>query len=152
MKTVHISQRAKSITALLNEPRSENLVLTLADGSEFILAEIDAFDHEVKLTRQNQPLMELLKQRAQQPKRVSLAEARKRSVSMVSLKQSAAKLPLVTAYSESCLSSTLYNFSSLLKVSQEGLEPGETGRNSFLNIMNFRDIQKLSQVRITDRV
>ncbi len=78
MKTIHVSQRAKSITALLNEARSENLVLILADGSEFILAEIDAFDHEVKLTRQNQPLMELLKQRAQQPKRVSLTEAKKR--------------------------------------------------------------------------
>jgi hypothetical protein len=78
MKTISISQRSKSITALLNEARTENLVLTLADGSEFILAEIDAFDHEVKLTRQNQQLMELLEKRAQQPTRVSLAEARRR--------------------------------------------------------------------------
>ena len=78
MKTISISQRSKSITALLNEARSENLVLTLADGSEFILAEIDAFDHEVKLTRQNKQLMELLEKRAKQPTRVSLAEARRR--------------------------------------------------------------------------
>jgi len=78
MKTIPISPRAKSITALLNEARGENLVLTLSDGSEFILAEIDAFDHEVKLTRQNQQLMDLLEQRTKNAKRVSLAEAKKR--------------------------------------------------------------------------
>jgi hypothetical protein len=78
MKTIAISPRAKSITALLNEARGENLVLTLSDGSEFILAEIDAFDHEVKLTRQNQQLMDLLEQRTKNAKRVSLAEARTR--------------------------------------------------------------------------
>jgi hypothetical protein len=78
MKTIRISPRARSIAALLKEAQGENLVLTLADGSEFILAEIDAFDQEVKLTRQNQQVMDLLEQRAKQVKRVSLNEAKKR--------------------------------------------------------------------------
>jgi len=78
MKTIPISSRAKSITALLQEARRENLVLTLSDGSEFILAEIDAFDHEVKLTRQNQQLMDLLDERTKHAKPISFAEARTR--------------------------------------------------------------------------
>lgn len=43
-----------------------------------IKPKFDALDHEAKLTRQNQQLMDLLAQRAKQPKRVSLAEAKKR--------------------------------------------------------------------------
>ena len=76
MKTIAISQPDRSITALLQEARGENLILQLPDGSEFVLAEIDTFDREVKLTRENQPLMDLLTQRRKQAKRVSLAEAK----------------------------------------------------------------------------
>lgn len=54
---------AITIAALLDKARGENLILQLPDGSEFILAEIDTVDREVKLTRENQPLMELLAQR-----------------------------------------------------------------------------------------
>jgi hypothetical protein len=76
MKTIAVSRRAKSVTALLGKARHENLILILPDGSEFVLAEIDTFDQEIKLARQNRQLMELLDQRARQSKRVPLAEAK----------------------------------------------------------------------------
>ncbi|MCE7980565.1 MAG: hypothetical protein DYG89_05180 [Caldilinea sp. CFX5] len=61
----------------MNKADSENLILQLSDGNEFILAEIDCFDREVQRTRENQPLMDLLAQRRKQAKRISLAEAKK---------------------------------------------------------------------------
>jgi len=78
MKTIAIARPDPSITALLKEARGENLILQLPDGSEFVLAEVDAFDREVKLTRENQPLMDLLTQRRKQTRRVSLTEAKAR--------------------------------------------------------------------------
>lgn len=77
MKTITVSQPDPSITSLLDKARGENLILQLPDGSEFILAEIDSFAHEVQLTRENKSLMDLLAQRRKQSKRVSLAEAKK---------------------------------------------------------------------------
>jgi len=77
MKTLSVSPRAKSLFAALNAARKENLILLLPDGTEFILAEVDSFDREIELTRQNQQLMSLLEDRSQQSKRVTLAEARR---------------------------------------------------------------------------
>lgn len=76
MRTIIIAQPDRSVAALLKEAQGENLILQLPDGSEFILAEIDSFNQEVKLTRENKPLIELLAQRRKQSKRVSLAEAK----------------------------------------------------------------------------
>lgn len=73
-----VSPRAKSLFAALNAARKENLILLLPDGTEFILAEVDSFDREIELTRQNQQLMSLLEDRSQQTTRVTLAEARRR--------------------------------------------------------------------------
>lgn len=77
MKTITVPQPDLNIATLLDKARGENLILQLPDGSEFILAEIDSFAREVQLTRENQPLMDLLAQRRKQSKRVSLAEAKK---------------------------------------------------------------------------
>jgi hypothetical protein len=52
--------------------------LRTADGLEFILAEIDDFNREIELTRQNKELMAFLDVRAQHTKTVSAAEARAR--------------------------------------------------------------------------
>lgn len=41
----------------------ENPILKSFDGHEFILTEIDDFDHEIELTRQNKALMCLLDRR-----------------------------------------------------------------------------------------
>jgi hypothetical protein len=77
MKTIPISRRARSLYAVLDSARQENLILALPDGTEFILAEIDSFDREIEVTRQNQQLMSLLEERSKQTKRVSLIEAKK---------------------------------------------------------------------------
>ena len=54
----------------------ENIILRADDGSEFILAEIDDFDREIELTRQNRKLMEYLEARARQTKTLPLAKVK----------------------------------------------------------------------------
>jgi hypothetical protein len=76
MKTVTISRRARGINALLEQARRRNLILRSADGHEFILAEVDDFDREIELTRQNKELMALLDQRAKQTKTIPLDEVK----------------------------------------------------------------------------
>ena len=76
MKTITVSRRAKSIHALLKRARRENVILRSPEGEEFILAEIDDFDREIELTRQNRALMKFLDGRARQVETVSREEAR----------------------------------------------------------------------------
>ena len=76
MKTVTISRRARGINALLEQARRRNLILRSADGHEFILAEVDDFDREIELTRQNKELMALLNQRAKQTETIPLDEVK----------------------------------------------------------------------------
>ncbi len=76
MKTVTVSKRAKSINALLKQARRQNLILRSPEGHEFILAELDDFNREIELTRQNKQLMDMLVQRAKQTKTIPLKEAK----------------------------------------------------------------------------
>jgi hypothetical protein len=76
MKTVTISPRSRSIRELLAQASQDNLILRAPDGREFILAEIDDFNREIELTRQNKALMKLLDARSKPKTRVPLAEAR----------------------------------------------------------------------------
>jgi hypothetical protein len=46
------------------------------EGEEFILAELDDFNREIELARQNRALMKFLDARARQTETVSSAEAR----------------------------------------------------------------------------
>jgi hypothetical protein len=76
VRTVTISRRARGINALLQQARRHNLIIRSPDGHEFILAEVDDFDREIELTRQNKQLMALLDQRAKQTRTVPLKEAK----------------------------------------------------------------------------
>ncbi len=76
MKTVTISRRARSARALLRRARKENVILRSPEGEEFILAEVDDFNREIKLARQNRALMRFLDARARQTETVSSEEAR----------------------------------------------------------------------------
>ena len=76
MRTVTVSTRSKKLNALLRQARKENLVLRTADGVEFILAEIEDFNREIELTRQNKKLMKYLEARAKQTKTVPLAKVK----------------------------------------------------------------------------
>lgn len=78
MKTVLVSPRKKTIRDLLEQASSENLILLTDDGREFIVAQLDNFDREIDLTRQNEALMRLLDERGKEQGTVSLAEARER--------------------------------------------------------------------------
>jgi hypothetical protein len=76
MKTVTVSKRAKGINALLKQARRQNLILRSPEGHEFILAELDDFNREIELTRQNKQLVDMLVQRAKQTKTIPLKEAK----------------------------------------------------------------------------
>jgi hypothetical protein len=76
MKTITISRRARSVHALLRRARRENVILRSPEGQEFILAEVDDFNREIELARQNRALMKFLDSRALQSETVSSEEAR----------------------------------------------------------------------------
>ena len=78
MKTIKVSRQARTVNALLKRARRENVVLRSPEGDEFILAEIDDFNREVELTRQNKRLMKLLESRAKQKITFSLEETKQR--------------------------------------------------------------------------
>lgn len=76
MKTITVSKQSKGINALLKQARRENLILKSPDGCEFILAEVDDFNREIELTRQNKQLMKFLDIRARQTKTIPLKEVK----------------------------------------------------------------------------
>jgi hypothetical protein len=76
MKTISVSARAKTLTALLKRAQRGGVILRSPDGREFILAEIDDFNREIELTRKNKRLMKLLDKRAKQTKTVGLDEVK----------------------------------------------------------------------------
>ncbi|HNT34300.1 MAG TPA: hypothetical protein PKH07_04805 [bacterium] len=76
MRTVNIPKRSRKLFGLLEQAKHENLVLRSEDGTEFILAEIDDFNREIELTRQNSDLIRYLETRARETKTIPLAEAR----------------------------------------------------------------------------
>lgn len=76
MKTITISRRARSVHALLRRARKENVILRSPEGQEFILAEVDDFNREIELARQNRALMRFLDARARQSETLSSEETR----------------------------------------------------------------------------
>jgi hypothetical protein len=66
MKTINLSNLTNELTALLDQANDEDVVVRLADGREFLLSAVDDFDIEIAQTRQNEKLMALLEERAQQ--------------------------------------------------------------------------------------
>jgi hypothetical protein len=78
MRTIDVAKRSRSINQLLAAAQRENLILRSATGAEFILVEINDFDHEIELQRRNPELMEFLERRGQQPATKSASEARQR--------------------------------------------------------------------------
>ena len=77
MKTIDLATGAPSLPDLLNLASEENVILRAADGREYVLAEVDEFEREVALVRQNQELMEFLDQRSHPNKTYTIDEARK---------------------------------------------------------------------------
>jgi hypothetical protein len=76
MKTVDLACGTPNLPTLLDMASEDNLILRTADGREYVLAEIDDFDREVELVRQNQELMAFLEQRSRPSKTYTIEEAR----------------------------------------------------------------------------
>jgi hypothetical protein len=82
VKTVEITSGSVDIAALLAQARQEDLIVRLADGTEFLVVAVDDFDHELALTRGNEKLMSFLDARARQTQTVPL-DAVKRQLGLV---------------------------------------------------------------------
>ena len=74
MKTVNISTKAKTINSLLKKAQKGAIVLRSPKGQEFILAEVDEFNREIKLTRQNKALMKFLESRGKRTETIKASE------------------------------------------------------------------------------
>lgn len=77
MRTIDLATGAPNLPDLLNLASEGNVILRAADGREYVLAEVDDFDREVALVRQNRELMEFLDQRSRPSKTYTIDEARK---------------------------------------------------------------------------
>ena len=63
MKTIDLKATLPTLKEILDLAGQENVVLRTAEGREFVLAELDDFDRELELVRQNDSLMDLLRAR-----------------------------------------------------------------------------------------
>lgn len=77
MKTIELSNTVFTFTDVLQLATEDNIILKTEDGRQFVLAEIDDFDKEIELTRQNEELMRFLDERSQETTTFSLREVRK---------------------------------------------------------------------------
>ena len=78
MKRINVSSKSRVLNGLLKRALKENIIILARDGHEFVLAEIEDFNREIELTRQNAKLMKLLDERGQEKATISLREARRR--------------------------------------------------------------------------
>lgn len=76
MKTIVVSTRSKAVNTLLKQAQHGGLILRSPEGHEYILAEIDDFDREIELTRNNKSLMKLLDKRGRQTKTIKAVDVR----------------------------------------------------------------------------
>ena len=77
MRTVNVSTKEKTINSLLKKAQRGGLILRSPGGQEFILAEINDFNREIKLTRQNKSLMKLLDSSGKQTKTFKASEVKR---------------------------------------------------------------------------
>jgi hypothetical protein len=78
MKTVDLPQAPLAVTELLEQARQDDLIVRLADGSEFLLVAIDEFDREIARSRNNPKLMALLEARARQSSTLPFDEVKRK--------------------------------------------------------------------------
>jgi predicted RNase H-like HicB family nuclease len=70
-------ENIEDVIKLCLEVRAERGIPVTEDGRECVLVEIDDFEREVMLVRQNQELMEFLDQRSEPDQTYTIEEARK---------------------------------------------------------------------------
>jgi hypothetical protein len=77
MKTVDLTTQLATLEEVLSLADQENVVLRTKAGREYVVAELDDFDRELELVRQNEELMELLARRSKDEPTFSLEEVRR---------------------------------------------------------------------------
>ncbi len=60
MRTIEISNSFLTVRDLTESVNKENIILKTDEGRMFVFAEIDDFDREIQLTRENKDLMQFL--------------------------------------------------------------------------------------------
>jgi hypothetical protein len=78
VKTINLPQVPEDVVRLFDEARQHDVVVKLADGSEFMLIAIDEFDDEIVRSRSNPLLMALLEARASQTTTIPFDEVKRR--------------------------------------------------------------------------
>ncbi|HPD15419.1 MAG TPA: hypothetical protein PLE19_10740 [Planctomycetota bacterium] len=76
MKAIDLPQFQGGLDEVLNLAAEENVVLTTSDGRQFVVAEVDDFEEEVRLVREKRELMGFLRQRSAPGKTYTLGEVR----------------------------------------------------------------------------
>lgn len=78
MKTIKITDTSPNLGAILDLASDDNVILKTSDGREFVLAEVDSFDREIELVRQNQELMDFLEKRSEDQNVYTLDQAKQK--------------------------------------------------------------------------
>ncbi len=76
MKTIDLANAPSTVPELLKLAKEETVIIRTPDGKEFAIAEIDDFDREIALTRQNEELMRLLDGRAKEKATYTLEQVK----------------------------------------------------------------------------
>jgi hypothetical protein len=76
LKIVELTTIAPALAALLDLAGEDTLILKTSEGREVVLAEVDDFDTEIALVRQNKELMALLAERSREKKTYTLQQVR----------------------------------------------------------------------------
>jgi len=76
MKTLALDGRGRDLQEVLDLAGEENVILTMPDGRQFVLAEIDDFEAGIELVREQGELMAFLDARSDSLKTLSLDEVK----------------------------------------------------------------------------
>jgi small nuclear ribonucleoprotein (snRNP)-like protein len=67
MKTIDLMKTADPLLSqILAQAEDENVIVRTPEGREFVVAELDDFDRELELTRNNAEFMRLLDERSKE--------------------------------------------------------------------------------------
>lgn len=77
MKVIELDQTRPTLDEVMGLAKEQLVVLRQPDGSVFALSQVDDFDVEVELLKNNPEFMTFLKQMSQEPGSISLKDLRR---------------------------------------------------------------------------
>jgi hypothetical protein len=76
MKVIELGNLHPTLDDIIGQAKEEPVVLRKSDGSVFIVSQVDDFDVEVELLKNNPDFMAFLRQLSQEPAAISLHDLR----------------------------------------------------------------------------